>query len=246
MELKSDITYADNQTKKFNELKQAASVRVKTARWKQAELKQKIYEIEEKRDRIEDKITAAEKRLDDKLQMARRIDEVKFKYDANVEDTKLRLVEEEAKLMHAKKWGKEIWSELSTKLAKRSQLHYHVQFIEEKTNGFKMKISNLEEQLQILNEKRQNVTREEGPRRLAAAKKEALIEQYEDDIERLKEKRALSEQHFLTMMIYKDSLTKEISSLREQRRELEDQLGNALRIRENKIIRPNLPQQFYR
>ena len=246
VELKSEIQFYEKEEIRLKEAREVASKRLKSARWKQRDLKQKIFLGEEKRDRVEDKIAVAEKRIDSicaslKSSLDRRdwIDTRK----RGVEDQSAEL---EMKVMQAKKWGQTAWKQLSEKLAERSQRHYHNSFVESEAEKSQAKIRSLEDHLGILQQKKEMILKHGVAKKSANMKNRALIEQMEDDIKKSIERCSLVNQHYITLKLYRDSIVSEIENIREMRRDIDDQLKGALRRMENRIINPSYRVQYYR
>ena len=246
LQLKSDIQFYEREEKRLKGEREVASKRLKVARWKQNELKQKIFREEERRDRLDDKLKEAEKRkekLSEYLQGSQdRIDRI----DANKKSIADRSSELEMRVEQAKTWGQQIWHQLSRKLAERSQKHYHCTFVQSKAENIKSRIVGLEEHLGILKEKREMLLRHGAAKKSSVVKNRALIEQMEDDIKKSIERCSFANQQYLTMKLYKDSLTAETDNIRDMRRDLDDQMRSALRTRENRIINASYRAQYYR
>jgi len=246
VELKSEIQFYEKEEMRLKEAREVASKRLKSARWKQRELKQKMFVGEERRDRVEDKIAVAEKRLDSICGSLQSSLDRRDWIDTRKKGVEDQSSELEMKIMQAKKWGQTIWTQLSEKLAERSQRHYHYSFVESEAEKSQAKIRSLEDHLGILKQKKEIILKHGAAKKSANMKNKALIEQMEDDIKKSIERCSLANQHYITLKLYRDSLIAEAENVREMRRDIDDQLKGALRRKENRIINPSYRVQYYR
>ena len=246
VELKSDIQFYDKEETRLKEENQIALKRLKVAWWKQNELKMRMYREEERRDRVEEKIKAAEKRMD-------RINEhLKNSQDGiDLIDAKKRgftdeSIELELRIKQAKNWGQQIWRQLTEKLAERSQRYYHCGFVQSKADKIKEKMNSLEDQLELLKEKREILLKHGAAKKSSIMKNKAFIEQREDDIKKSLERCLIANQQYIALKLHKDSLVAETENIKEMRRDVDDQLRGAWRTHENRIINPSYRVQYYR
>lgn len=245
-EMKSDINFFEREEKRLKEEREIASRRLKVAKWKLNGLKQKIFQVEERRDRLESKISEGERRTEVLVKLHRSNEERMNWIDERKKGVVSRSEEFYMKITHTKKCGQQIWTKLSGKLAERSQKHYHCSFLESKAENVKSRIASLEEHLGILKEKKELILKHNVAKRSSMLKNKAMIEQMEDDTKKSLERCSFANQQYLTMKLYKDNLIAETDNLREMRRDLDDQLRALLRARENRIINASYRAQFYR
>ena len=245
-DLKSDIVVFNEKEKRFKEDREIVLKRLKMAKWKQADVKQKILTKEEKRDRLEVRLKAAEDRVRKLLSDFDKSNELRTRYSRSTEEVGERLAAFEVKLEQAKVTGQDLWKSLSEKLAQRSQLYYHYQFIQSNAEKKKGTVESLEEQLGILMEKRELFYSREAFDYGKALRKKAWIEQYEDDIKQCRERISFANQQFLTLALYKESLQAEIESFRESKRDMRNQLASAVNAKENRSLHASCHTQYYR
>lgn len=216
------------------------------ARFKQNELRQQMFNKEEKRDRLEMSIKEGEKRMEKLLETLRNNQDRMKCIDAGKAGLLDKLNDLDLRVAHAKTWGTQIWKQLSVKLAERSQLHYHCTYKQTQLENVKSRVANLEEQLGIVKDKKEMLLKHDSAKKWSVVRNQALIEQIENDMRKSIERCTFARQEYLTLKLYKDSLEAEIENLREMRRDVEDKLRSANRTRENLIINASCRLQYYR
>ena len=246
VELKSDIQFYEKEEARLKEENQIALKRLRVARWKQNELKKKIFSKEERRDRIEEKIKAAEQRTERINEHLRNNQDGINWIDAKKRGFRDESLELELRIKQAKNWGQQIWRQLTEKLAERSQRYYHCGFVQSKADKIRDKMNRLEDQLGMLKEKREVLLKHGAAKKSSLMKNRALMEQREDDIKKAIDRCSISNQQYTTLKLYKDSLVAETENIKEMRRDIDDQLRGVLRTRENRIINPSYRIQYYR
>ena len=246
VDIKNDLKLAEKQREDFTEMTKHASLRLKNAWMKKVELKKELIPLEEEKEQMEVKLERAEKRLEDLRLAIESSEHRKFKCAMEVESGRRDEAELTQSIVEAKRWHKEMFQLLTTKLSECSQLGFHHRYLKEKSDEDRVRIVNLEDRLHLLHKKKNYAMMNRKDN--GSVKNAAIIEQYEDDIEGSRKRWARARQKLERLSIQKERLLEKLYDLRQTRRDMDTQLQGVRRVRENlrSPLHPHRPVQHYR